>query len=95
MSFSSIRHLPSHRSRLQLPKSTAIRLNYRVFDWNRIDPTTGKPRRQQFDDASGVHSFDAPAYAERPLGRAYWRMRMNSCRQRHQAAGCEVLLSAK
>jgi len=74
---------------IQQPSDTT----YRVFDWNRIDPTTGKPRPLHIDDALEAIHFDSSGdtLTVRSVGRLADADEFKVDKG-HQAAGCEVLL---
>lgn len=47
---------------IQTPSDTTFRL----FDWNRIDPATGRPRELHIEQALECITFDAPAEPQQP-----------------------------
>lgn len=76
---------------IQQPSDTT----YRVFDWNRIDAQTGKPRQLHVEQAIESSVFDLPAevLTVNSIGRLVDvpEFRVD---KGHQAAGCEILLKA-
>jgi mannose-6-phosphate isomerase len=75
---------------IQQPSDTT----YRVFDWNRVDPATGKPRPLHIDEAMESIHFDAGGddLSVRTVGRLV-DAEAFTVDKGHQTPGCEVLLS--
>ena len=75
---------------IQQPSDTT----YRVFDWNRIDKATGRPRQLHIDEA--LHSIrfdDDPPLAPTTVGRLVDAADFKVDKG-HQTPGCEALLKA-
>jgi mannose-6-phosphate isomerase len=76
---------------IQQPSDTT----YRVFDWNRVDAQTGKPRQLHVEQALESINFDLPLDV---LTVSSVGMLIDvpefSVKKGHQAANCEVLLKA-
>lgn len=77
---------------IQQPSDTT----YRVYDWNRVDPTTGQGRQLHVEDALESIHFDPAGdhLSVKTIGRLVDADEFNVDKG-HQAAGCEVLLSKK
>ncbi|MCE5184595.1 MAG: class I mannose-6-phosphate isomerase [Planctomycetaceae bacterium] len=77
---------------IQQPSDTT----YRVFDWNRTDPQTGKPRALHIDEALESIHFDASGdrLSVETVGRLVDadEFKVDKC---HQAASVQVLLSGR
>lgn len=75
---------------IQQPSDTT----YRVFDWNRIDKTTGRPRPLHIDEALQSIRFDAaPPLEPTTVGRLVDAAEFKVDKG-HQTPGCEVLIKA-
>jgi mannose-6-phosphate isomerase len=73
---------------IQQPSDTT----YRVFDWNRTDAKTGKPRQLHIDQAlESMHFDDAPLAPPTTLGRLVDAPEFKVDKG-HQTPGCEALL---
>jgi mannose-6-phosphate isomerase len=75
---------------IQQPSDTT----YRVFDWNRVDPATGKGRQLHVAEALESIHFDASGddLSVRTMGRLV-ESGAFSIDKGHQMPGCEVLLA--
>ena len=73
---------------IQQPSDTT----YRVFDWNRKDAKTGKPRQLHIEDAiESIHFNDTGNIAPTTIGRLVDAPEFKVDKG-HQLPGCEVLL---
>lgn len=75
---------------IQQPSDTT----YRVFDWNRVDPATGKGRQLHIEEALESIHFDSSGdnLTVTTVGRLVDAPQFKVDKG-HQTAGCEVLLS--
>ena len=74
---------------IQEPSDTT----YRVFDWNRIDKTIGRPRQLHIEQALECIHFDASPPPPTTIGRLVDTAEFKVDKG-HQTPGCEVLLKA-
>lgn len=74
---------------IQQPSDTT----YRVFDWNRVDPSTGKSRQLHIEDALESIHFDSSGdnLSVNSVGRLVDADEFKVDKV-HQAGGCEILL---
>lgn len=77
---------------IQQPSDTT----YRVYDWNRVDPATGRGRQLHVEDALESIHFDSAGdnLSVNTIGRLVDADEFKVDKG-HQSAGCEVLLSKK
>jgi mannose-6-phosphate isomerase len=74
---------------VQTPSDTT----YRVFDFNRVDPSTGEKRKLHIDQAMQCINFSAPLQVHHPLGEELVRCEHFSIRKLTATAGQNIQIS--